>query len=122
MEIYDPVLGIFTLLTDPATGLPLQMSHTRMDHTATLLPDGRVLIAGGWSTVNGALSTTASADIFDPLSGTVTPVAALPVSRHEAAALLLPTGKVLLTGGLRWEPAVQQTLNSSYVFSPPPST
>lgn len=118
MEIYDPATGVFTLLTDPATGQPLQMTDTRMDHTATLLPDGRVLIAGGWSTVDGVHRTTASVDVIDPVNWSVTPVTALPVTRHEAAALLLPGGKVFLTGGLRWEPTVQQTLNSSYVFSP----
>ncbi len=119
MEIYDPANpeAGFTLLTD-VYGYPVQMTDTRMDHTATLLPDGRVLIAGGWSTLLGVHQTTASVDIIDPVNWSVTPVTALPVTRHEAAALLLPTGKVFLTGGLRWEPSVQQTLRDSYVFSP----
>jgi hypothetical protein len=129
MEIYDPNTNVFTLIlnpnnVDPFTGeaQPLLMSATRMDHSATLLPDGRVLIVGGWSSpVDGSShSTTASADIFDPTNNTVTSVDLPAASRHEHATMLLPNGTVLLTGGLRVEPAlsVYQTLRDSYIFRP----
>ena len=108
-EIYDPTGDTFMLLTST-------MSDTRMDHTATLLPDGRVLIVGGWSSTRN--STVASADIFDPSTFLFTPAAPLPFSRHEHTATLLPDGSVLVTGGLRWEPTVQQTLSDAERFRP----
>jgi hypothetical protein len=108
-EIYTPATNAFTLLAST-------MSDTRMDHTATLLPDGRVLIVGGWSSVKG--STVASADIFDPATNAFTPAAALPTSRHEHTALLLPDGTVLLAGGLHWEPNDHETMNDAYLYSP----
>lgn len=108
-EIYDPATGTFTLLSSP-------MSDTRMDHTATLLNDGRVLIVGGWSSVKGR--TVASADLYDPATNAFTPAAPLPVSRHEHTATLLPDGTVLVTGGLRHEPATQGTLNDAYLYRP----
>ncbi len=107
-EIYDPAYNTFTPLTST-------MSDTRMDHTATLLTNGRVLLVGGWSSVKG--STVASADIFDPSVNSFTQVASVPVSRHEHTAILLPGGTVLVCGGLEWN-TIQQTLNSSYVFKP----
>ncbi len=108
-EIYDPTTGVFTPVSST-------MNDTRMDHTATLLANGRVLITGGWSSVKG--STVASADLFDPVTGKFTATASLPVSRHEQSAVALADGTVLLTGGLRWEPTVQQTLNDAYVYHP----
>ena len=92
------------------------MSDMRMDHTATLLPDGRVLIVGGWSSVKG--KTVASADIFNPSTNAFTPAASLPISRHEHTALLLPTGKVLLAGGLHWEPNDHETMDDAYLYTP----
>jgi hypothetical protein len=89
-----------------------------MDHTATLLPDGRILIVGGWNSLKNR--TVASVDLFDPATNTFTPAAPLPASRHEQAAALLPNGDVLLTGGLRHEPALDQTLNDAYVYLTPP--
>ncbi|HLV80134.1 MAG TPA: kelch repeat-containing protein [Chthonomonadaceae bacterium] len=108
-EIYDPDANTFTLL-------PAAMSDGRMDHTATLLPDGRVLIAGGWNSVKNR--TVASVDIFDPATNAFAPAAPLPVSRHEQAAALLPTGAVLLTGGLQHEPSSEQMLNDALVYRP----
>ena len=78
------------------------MRDGRMDHTATPLPDGRVLIVGGWSSGKGR--TVATVDIFDPATNTFTPASPLPASRHEHAALLLPDGSVLVSGGLQVEP------------------
>jgi len=60
-EIYDPVAGTFT-----PTG---SMTTVRQGHTATVLSHGEVLIAGGTSNV-GYRSQLASAEIYDPVSGT----------------------------------------------------
>jgi hypothetical protein len=63
-------------------------------HTATLLPNGKVLIAGGF-----AQSIWASAELYDPVSGTFTPTGAMTTPRWDHTATLLPSGKVLIAGG-----------------------
>src|SRR5258708_4433016 len=72
------------------------MNSARWDATATLLPNGRVLIAGG-SNSSGYLSST---ELFDPATNTF--AAATPsmnVARRSATATLLPNAKVLIAGG-----------------------
>ncbi len=108
-EIYDPTSNTFTLLTN--TG----MTHPRMDHTATLLKDGRVLVAGGWNSLESC--TVASVDVFDPATNSFTPAAPMLLSRHEHTATLLPDGRVLVVGGLRVETGVTQTLNEVEIYT-----
>jgi hypothetical protein len=71
------------------------------DHTATLLPTGRILVAGG--NTHGAL---ASAEIFDPANGQWQATAAMSTARAEHTATLLNTGQVLVTGGLQEQNAL----------------
>jgi galactose oxidase-like protein len=73
------------------------MHDRRADHTATLLPDGRVLIAGGM-VENGVFLN--SAELFDPAKGTFAATASMQSRRVEHSATLLPNGKVLIAGGL----------------------
>ena len=61
-EVYDPTTGTFT-----ATG---SMTDTLTNHTATLLDDGRVLIAGGYD----GSADLASAELYDPTNGTFSPI------------------------------------------------
>ncbi|HJV23834.1 MAG TPA: kelch repeat-containing protein [Holophagaceae bacterium] len=76
-------------------GVTLGVARSR--HSSTLLPTGRILIAGGRGTSGAAL---ASAEIFDPFTQTITPVTApMVAAREDHAALLLPNGLVLLAGG-----------------------
>ena len=63
--------------------------------TATLLPDGRVLVAGGY---NGT-TPVASAELYDPATGLWTLTGSLAIIRYGHTATLLPNGKVLVTGG-----------------------
>lgn len=76
-----------------ATG---SMGTARAGHTATLLPNGRVLVAGG-SSAGG--SPTASAELFDPGSGTFTSTGSMAMARWAHTATLLSNGKVLMAGG-----------------------
>lgn len=73
------------------------MSAARDNATATLLDNGKVLIAGGGLDPTTELS---SAELFDPTTGTLQPTGALPAPRASAAAIRLQNGKVLVTGGI----------------------
>jgi hypothetical protein len=90
-EIYDPSTGKFT-----ETG---GMSEARAAHTATALKDGRVLIVGGSSGHYPSQSVYRSAEIFDPATGKFVSTGQMTVARHKHAAILLPSGKVLIVGG-----------------------
>jgi Galactose oxidase, central domain len=90
------------MLVRPCVGAPFQFEETgslataRDDHTATLLPNGKVLVAGG-SNNNGV--NFASAELYDPATGTWTKTGSLTAGRTRHTATLLPNGKVLVAGG-----------------------
>jgi Galactose oxidase, central domain/Kelch motif len=64
-------------------------------HTATLLQDGKVLVAGGL----GGFLYRASAELYDPVNGTWTATGSMRVARGHHTATLLRSGKVLVSGG-----------------------
>jgi Kelch motif protein/galactose oxidase-like protein len=72
------------------------MTVSRATHTATLLADGRVLIAGGFGASGAFL---ASAELYDPAGKRFAAIAPMGVARSGHSAVLLPGGKVLLAGG-----------------------
>jgi hypothetical protein len=95
-EIYDPASRVWT------KGSPLRTA--RRLHTATLLRDGRVLIAGGFvcCVVDGQTASetsSASAELYDPATGSFTPTGSMTVGRALQQATLLPDGRVLVSGG-----------------------
>jgi large repetitive protein len=75
----------------------------RLRHTATLLPNGKVLVAGG----NNGPPALSSAELYDPASGTWTATGSLGTARGYHTATLLPNGKVLVAGGNNG-PALEQ--------------
>jgi len=72
------------------------LATAREVHTATLLPNGKVLVTGGYNSGSGAL---AGAEVYDPATGTWTATGSLATARELHTATLLPNGKVLVTGG-----------------------
>ena len=108
-ELYDPATGTFT-----ATG---SLGTARGGHTATLLPSGKVLIAGGSNFPPGALaSSLASAELYDPGTGTFTRTGDLTTAREGHTATLLPSGKVLIAGG--FNSATGYYLASAELYDP----
>lgn len=90
-EIYDPGTGTFTVTGSLGTG--------RYVHSATLLQNGQVLVAGGTGSDNGyGFSTLASAELYDPVAGTFSATGSLNAAR-SAPAILLNNGQVLVAGG-----------------------
>lgn len=72
------------------------MNTPRRFHSATLLPNGKVLVADGQ---NNGLTPLSSAGLFDPTTGKWTLTAPLHTARVEHLTALLPNGKVLVAGG-----------------------
>jgi hypothetical protein len=87
-EIYDPATQTFT-----PTG---NMLVARSFHTAVLLPDGRVVIAGGFTEVAGGSS---SVEIYDPTTGQFGSGGKMTASRVRHASTLLLGGRVFIAGG-----------------------
>jgi hypothetical protein len=87
-ELYDPATELWTTTTS--------MHFVHDYHTATLLTNGLVLIAGGGSNLG---STTNCAELYEPFTQTWTAAATMNTPRKYHTATLLPNGQVLAAGG-----------------------
>lgn len=103
-ELYDPDLAAF--VPGPT------MNEARASGTATLLPDGRVLLTGGYP--GEGMAPTASAEFFDPVRGRFAETEPMTSARANHSATLLADGRVLLCGGQDADGA----LASTEIFDP----
>jgi N-acetylneuraminic acid mutarotase len=98
-------------LTGSCLFTPVGALNAALDgQTATLLPNGLVLVAGGY---NG--SYLQSAELYDPATGSWTMTGSLNIPRTSHTATLLPSGQVLVAGGINQYGAVQ----SAELYDPP---
>ncbi len=100
-ELYDPALSAFSSTTG--------MTGVRHSHTATLLPNGKVLIAGG-SNGAGSLNTT---ELYNPAALNFTATGPMNQLRANHTATLLPNGRVLVVGGEN-----STVLSSAEIYDP----
>ena len=108
-------LGAILCATQPGLAAPSPWNFTgglneaRDNHTATLLPDGKVLVAGG----SNGQGVVGSAEIYDPESGTWAITGSLNTPRRNHTATLLNNGMVLVAGGYN-----TNTLASAELYDP----
>ena len=92
------------------------MSAVRMAHTATALPDGRVLVAGGFTSEANAAH---SAEAYAPGAGRFSALPRMITVRYSHTATMLPNGKVLIAGGYA---AGSTTIAAAELFDPATNT
>lgn len=98
------------------------LATARYEHRATLLSNGKVVITGGF---NGF--SIASVEVFDPYDdsydgGAFQPAGTLLGARHNHEAVLLPSGKILVAGGVRLPSEGTATLRSAELYDPSTAT
>ena len=94
-ERYDPASDTFALVSS--------MTRRRYLHSATRLPDGTVLIAGGESESGFSLVTEATAEIYDPAARAFYLAGSMQKGREGHTATLLRDRRVLLAGGVFYQ-------------------
>jgi hypothetical protein len=108
-EIFDPKTNTFS-----AAGVG-SMAVPRYGPATAALPDGRILVAGGY---NGS-DDVSSAEVFNPTSGNFSQVGSMSAAREGAATALLPDGRLLIAGGAGNS---SDSLDSSEIFDPKTNT
>ena len=115
-ELYDAGSGTWT----PTGPMVTARMGGRFGGSATLLADGRVLVAGGCGTRigdGGCSSFLADAEMYNPASGTWAATGSMAMGRSDATATLLPSGDVLVAGG-----CLSHDVVSSYACTTPTNT
>lgn len=109
--LYDPIAN---------TWLPTgAMATVRAGHTATLLPNGSVLVAGGQTSFS---TETAAVEVYDPVTETWIAVGNMTEERENHTATLLANGKVLVAGGYNHSGGGVTFTASMDVFDPAANT
>ena len=113
-ELYNPAAKTWTV-----TG---GMNDARADFTATLLTNGQVLVAGGTFYQAGNFWTLASAELFDPTTGTWTNTGSMATARYGHTATLLPNEQVLVAGGTYFNGVSLSDLTNCELYDPSTGT
>lgn len=118
-ELYDPTTGTWT-----STG---KMHQPRESHTATLLPDGEVLVAGGLYGCDDQLCTdNSSTELYNPATGKWSLTGSMHEAREQQTASLLADGDVLIAGGLKeggsFGNGTQLSLSTAELYDPTAGT
>jgi hypothetical protein len=92
------------------------MTTPRAFHTATLFPSGELLIAGGCAGANCNSQGLASAELYDPATGTWTATGSMTTARVGHTATLFPGGEVLVAGGIDVDQQI--LLESTELYNP----
>jgi hypothetical protein len=109
--------------TSPAWVQVPSMAFARTYHNTTLLPDGTVLVTGGGTTTNavGVSDAVLPAELWSPLTESWTTLASMSAPRlYHSEALLLPDGRILTSGGGRFNYVGEPTDQLSAEFFAPP--
>jgi WD40 repeat protein len=122
-ELYHPATGQWS---NASTGLPvcIYTQECRLFSTATLLPTGNVLVAGGLVGLISNPQTTPTATLYNPATNTWTATGSMTTGRESQTATLLPDGQVLMAGGTLFDhpstghPGVLQLLASAELYTP----
>lgn len=113
----DEVFSFLYTVNPRSLGATGSMTIPRAYHSATLLPNGKVLVTGG---TDGSGVPTSSSEIYDPATGLFTVTGSMSTARTYHTAILLPNGKVLVTGGATWSIASPTTipLSNAEIYDP----
>jgi hypothetical protein len=106
-ELYSPATGTWT-----ATG---NMTSPRCDHTAVLLSNGQVLVAGGF---NASSNSFTSAELYNPSTGAWQATGSLNIGRQLAGAVTVANGKVLIASGADVVNGSSTELTSAEIYDP----
>ncbi len=94
-DLYDPATGTFEALAG--------FDVARAYHAASAMPDGRVLVSGGFSIISGTLTTLATALIFEPLTKEFVTIQMAQPRAHHTSTLMEGAGLIALVGGCSGE-------------------
>jgi len=109
-EIYNPITGTFSRTTG-------NLNKVRQQHTATLLNNGKVLIVSGATNTGSSNFTSSDAELYDPTTKTFTLInISAGTGRIFHQATLLANGKVLITGGSKFD--YSETYADGLIFDP----
>jgi hypothetical protein len=111
---FTSITGSATLAVYQAFTSQSSMSVARYAHTATVLNNGTILIAGGYNT-----ASSATAELYNPTTGVFSSVGSMATARHNHTATLLNNGMVLIAGGIN---SATGNLASAELYNPSTTT